>query len=190
MSCLVAASTPRVTSNSSSTRASVSSQRAISTFCWLPPERVPTAWLVERPPPMRSCVHDARRPPSRSARAARRTRPPTGATAWPARCCPGWTVAGTGLRPCGPRARRRCRARPGSRPSAGGRSPAGRRRAAAPPLARWAPNRVRNRSRCPWPARPPTPRISPRRRSNETPRSRPPRRSVTRSALSPTGDRR
>ena len=79
------------------------------------------------------------------------------------------TSAAAGPRSCGPRGRARCRDRRGSR-RRGLRSrlrfPPTR---ISPPLAFRAPNSVMKSSRWPWPARPPMPRISPRRSSSETP---------------------
>ena len=188
MSCLVAASTPRVTSNSSRTRASVSSHRAITTFCWLPPDSVPTAWLVERPRADPQLVDDRR--DGRPFRAA-----PDEPGHGPARqrgqrdVVANRTVAGTGPRPCGPRARRRCRCRPGSRPCAdadGDRlaadarsSPAGRAlaRRTGSGTGPAGPDRRARRRRG---SRPGAGRTRPRC-------SRPPRSRVTRSALSPIG---
>ena len=167
MSCLVPTSTPRVMSKRSSTSGSVSSQRPISTFCWLPPESVPTCCVpASRSLDPQALDRTPRRSPARAGgRISRRARP--------ARARRGQVVAdGHGqhqpsvLRSSGTNAMARpCRI--ASRRAAEARGPAadGER----PRVARRAPKSDRNSSGWPCPARPPTPRISPRRRSKEMP---------------------
>src|SRR5581483_4623298 len=156
---------------------SARSQRPIRTFCWLPPESVPTSCTAGRivriwrratacATSRRSFAgfripRNATRPRTASVRLSRTDigsiRPSvlrsSGTSAIPIRSL----MASAGLRIL--------RATPSTRIS--------------PPARRRAPKSVMNRSRCPWPARPPIPRISPRRSANETPATRSPRRSLT-----------
>ena len=83
--------------------------------------------------------------------------------------CRGRTSAAAVPRSCGPRGRARCRGRPGSRRRGAGSACASPPTRISPPVAFRAPKSVMKSSRWPWPARPPMPRISPRRSSSEKP---------------------
>ena len=84
------------------------SQRAMMTFCWLPPDSV-VIGSVGLPIRMPRLLDVARRT-GRGARAGD-SRPPRGRRARsPRRSSPGPTAAGTATRPAGPAARSRCRA--------------------------------------------------------------------------------
>ena len=96
--CLAPTSMPRVGSSISTTRGSVASQRARTTFCWLPPERNCDLLVHRRAP--RPRARTAR--PGISRRAGRRT-PGEDRAHDAERVVEDRLVAAPGRWPCGPR---------------------------------------------------------------------------------------
>ena len=149
---------PRVGSKQSIVCTPPATQRAIVTFCWLPPDSRRTSlparasiWSVSTAEfTMRSL---AKVNPGPSARCARRSA---------GQCSRARSAASAGPLPDPPR---RTRARPDGVGRDGGSWPACRRpRSAA--LWRWAPERMSNSSSWPWPSRATTPSTSPGKSSN------------------------
>ncbi len=155
MAALAPTSTPRVGSSNSSTRGRAASHLAMTTFCWLPPDRKRTSWPVPR--------EVSRTRSSSSARArASGGRSRAGTALVTSR-----TLSRTDWRSASPSALRSsltsaipariaCRGRRGR-----SRLPP---TVISPAVNGSAPNRARARALRPEPWSPPTPRISPARR--------------------------
>ena len=142
---------PRVGSKHSMVCTPPATQRAIVTFCWLPPDRRRTSpraresicSLRDRGVDLRRLSPEVDRAPAPEpapTTAARCSRGPSAASAAPRR----------GRRP-------RTRDRPGSRRRGGGRTTGEPSTSSSPPLGRAAPARMSNSSSWPWPSSAATP---------------------------------
>ena len=152
---------PRVGSKSSSVRTPVATQRAIVTFCWLPPESRRTSPCARVSICSRSIAAATRSPSRRIGISPQR---------------PGSAVSGRAMFSRTERSASSASARlPGTSVSPAAMASAGWRKATRrpstsmlPPVGRRNPASTSKSSSCPWPSSATTPSTSPSCRSNET----------------------
>ena len=157
---------PRVGSNSSRTRLSASSHLAIAIFCWLPPEKAPTARPQRAAIDLDPVERRRHRRASRRARRSGRPRLKRSITGSETLCRPpSFRNSASVLRSSGTRLMPIL-----ARTASAGRGDRDRPAVdldACPRSSSAMPKQARNRSSWPMPCSPATPRISPACRRNE-----------------------